>query len=427
MHSQLVPGRHDPYAALRLRNFRFLCTANVLVAFSSAILTVIIGWSLYERTHSAFILGLVGLVQIIPNLLLAIPAGHYVDQHDPRRVAAVALVLQGAATGFIAWSTWQDGPLWAIFAALFVIGTARALRNPTYAPLLSGVVDESLYQNASAWNGGADHTAAIVGPAVGGFAVALTGDSAPIFLVCALLMIIAAVALLATQIRQRIHVEQELSRDALLAGARFIRSTPIMLGAITLDMFAVLLGGATALLPIFADEILHVGAGGLGLMRAAPAAGALLTSVVVAHRGPFLRAGRSLLFTVAGFGIATVVFGLSRWFPLSVVALLALGAFDSVSMIIREVIELRFTPDDMRGRVASIHFLFIGMSNEFGEFESGLAAALIGASAAVVLGGIGTLLVVATIARTMPELRGLARIEPEARPLEAAPQPTGAL
>ena len=404
-------GQNDAYAVLRLRDFRLLCSGNVLASFATAILSVIVGWELYERTDSALILGLVGLVQIVPNLLLAIPAGQFVDRSNPRTIAAMALVIEAIAAGVVAAVTWQEGPLWIIFLALFLVGVGRAVKNPTYAPLLSGVVENKHFQSAAAWNGGADHTAAIVGPPVGGLAVAVLGTAAPVFAASAVLLLLAAVLIAFVHVRERIRVNEEITKESLLAGARFIRSSPIMLGAITLDMFAVLLGGATALLPIFAEDVLHVGAGGLGLLRSAPAVGGLVMSLIIAHRGPFLRAGKSLLLTVVGFGIATIVFGLSTSFPVSFGALFFLGVFDAVSMIIRETIEMRYTPDEMRGRVASIHFLFIGMSNEFGEFESGVAAALIGATAAVTLGGVGTLLVVGAIAIFVPQLRNLRKIE----------------
>jgi MFS family permease len=405
--------RHDAYASLRAPNFRLLIATNALTSFAHAILSVLIGWEIYERTHSPFQLGLVGLVQIVPNLILAIPAGHVVDRHDPKRIAVASIAIEVVAASIIATATAAHWPLVVIFLALALIGIGRAIRSPTNGPIMSGVMTHELFENASAWNGGVDHLAAIIGPAVGGLAVAAIDDTAPIFAASAVLLALGAISLARVRLRGRVRETDDLSRATVLAGARFIRQTPIMLAAISLDMFAVLLGGATALLPIFADDILHVGAGGLGIMRAAPAAGALLTSLAVAHKGAFQRAGRSLLCTVAGFGIATLVFGLSRWFPLSVAALGLIGGFDAISMIVRDTLELRFTPDAMRGRVAAIHFLFIGMSNEFGEFESGLAASLIGASAAVAVGGIGTIAVVIGVSLLAPELRRLGRIEPD--------------
>ena len=204
--------------------------------------------------------------------------------------------------------------------------------------------------------------------------------------------------------------KEPISKESLLAGIRFIYNRKVLLAAITLDMVAVLLGGATALLPIFAEDVLHVGAMGLGFMRAAPALGAVVTSFGIARKGPFLRAGRSLLLTVTGFGIATIVFGFSTCMPLSLVALMFLGVFDSISVVIRNTLQLTYTPDEMRGRVSSIHFVFIGMSNEFGEFESGLAAMLFGATTAVILGGIGTILVVPVIALMWPQIRNLREI-----------------
>jgi MFS family permease len=267
------------------------------------------------------------------------------------------------------------------------------------------------FGNASAWESSAGQTASVLGPAVGGLGVAVLHDAGPVFAIAAGMLAAGSLLLSRMTARPALAHLEEVTRESLLAGIHFIRRTKVILAAITLDMVAVLLGGATALLPIFAEDVLHVGATGLGLLRAAPAVGAMLMSVAIAHKGPFLRAGRTLLATVACFGLATILFGVSRNFGLSLAALALVGGFDAISMVIRSTMELTFTPDEMRGRVGAIHFLFIGLSNEFGEFESGLAAAVLGATTAVVAGGIGTLLVVPAIALIWPEVRRLRRIE----------------
>jgi MFS family permease len=385
--------------------------ANLLAGLAQAILSVIVGWELYVRTDSALALGLVGLVQIVPNVLLAIPAGQFVDRHDQRRIAVAALSLISVSAGVLSVLSATEGPLVAYYLCLFLIGIGRAFRSPTHGILLAAILPPDRFANASAWNSSSWQLASIVGPAIGGIGVAITEDAAPVFAVGAGMLAIGAIGISRLRPRPVARSVEPVTRDSLLAGVRFIRNTRVLLAAITLDMVAVLLGGATALLPIFAEDVLHVGATGLGFMRAAPAVGAILMSFVIAHKGPFKFAGPSLLITVAAFGMATILFGLSRSFGLSLFALALIGAFDAISVVIRDTMELTFTPDEMRGRVGAVHYIFIGMSNEFGEFESGVAAALLGVTAAVVVGGFGTLAVVGLIALALPEVRRLRRIE----------------
>jgi MFS family permease len=402
---------HDSYAALRFPDFRYLITANFLASLAQAILSVIVGWELYERTGSALALGMVGLVQIVPNVLLSIPAGQYVDRHDQKRIAVAAVSLNAAASFALAFLTEIKGPLVLMYVCLFVLGVGRAFRSPTQGILLAAIIPPNRFGNASAWSSSAGQTASVLGPAVGGLGIALLNDPAPVFAIAAGMLTLAALILSRMKPRPVVGKKEKVTRESLLAGVRFIRSTRVLLAAITLDMVAVLLGGATALLPIFAEDVLKVGSTGLGVMRAAPAAGAVLMSIAIAHKGPFESAGRTLLATVACFGLATILFGASRNFALSLLALALIGAFDAISMVIRDTMELSFTPPEMRGRVSAIHFVFIGMSNEFGEFESGVAAAILGATTAAVVGGIGTLLVVPIIALAWPEVRRLRRIE----------------
>ena len=402
---------HDAYLALRIRDFRLLLSANFLASFSGAVLSVVVGWYIFELTRSALALGIVGLVQIVPVFFVSLPAGQYVDNHNPKRIGVAAALFSVLATLLLALVAATGAPLWLLYLGLFVMGIARAFRNAVQAPLVASSVPPAAFGNASAWSSSLGQLASVLGPAVGGVSVALVRGSAPVFLLTAVMLALGAFALGAMRTRYVPRPKEKLTRASLLAGVRFVWRTKVLFSAVLLDMVSVLLGGATALLPIFALEVLHVGATGLGLLRSAPAAGAVVMALAVAHRGPFQKAGRTLLLTVAAFGVATILLGVSRSFGLSLVALTLLGAFDAVSVVIRNTLELVFTPDAMRGRVGAVHHIFIGMSNEFGEFESGLLAALVGATSAVVLGGVGVLIVVPLIALAWPELRRLGRIE----------------
>jgi MFS family permease len=288
---------------------------------------------------------------------------------------------------------------------------ARSFQSPAFSALSAQVVPPSHFANAATWSSGAWQAATIIGPALGGALIAVGGGAAGVYAGAGGLL--GLVALLFSLLRPRAVVRstEPISREAILAGARFIRNTPIILGAITLDMFAVLLGGATALLPIFARDILLVGAEGLGWLRAAPAAGAVLAALFMALRPPLRHAGPTLLLVVAGFGLGTIIFGLSRDFGLSMLMLALLGALDNVSVVIRSTLLLTRTPDALRGRVNAVHYVFVGISNELGAFESGVAAALLSTVGAVVAGGLGTILIVALVAAKAPELRRLGRLD----------------
>jgi MFS family permease len=401
---------YDPYAPLRIRDFRLLLSAGFLNAIALAMFTVVIGWELYDRTDSALALGIVGLVQIVPNIGLSLPAGAYVDNHDRRKVAMVSAIVIAIVAAGLTVLTATNAPVPTIYVALFIMSIARAFNRPTSGALLASTVPGDLLANSSAWRSSSMQIAQIVGPATGGFGVSLFGQAAPVFAISAVLLVWSAIQFAQMKPADFTPSREKITRDSLLAGVHFIHGNKVILAAITLDMVAVLLGGATALLPIFAEDVLHVGSTGLGLLRTAPAVGGLLTSLFIARRGQFSHNGRTLLIAVAGFGLATIVFGISRDFWLSMLALAFVGSFDTVSVVIRNTLQLALTPDAMRGRVSSVHFMFVGMSNEFGEFESGVAAAVLGASTAVVLGGIGTLLVVPIIALVWPQIRHLREI-----------------
>jgi MFS family permease len=403
---------HDPYAALRFRDFRLLLAGTFLAVVGEQMLGVAIGWELYNRTNAPLALGLVGLVQVLPVLLLALPAGHMVDRLDRKRIIVAAMLLLGLCAMGLAWLSITAGSLVLVYTCLLLIGIARSFQSPAAASLTAQVVPSEHFSSAATWESGSWQAASIIGPALGGLVIALNGAAAPVYAAVAGIMLLVALLLGLMRPRPMARSGEELTLDSLLAGAKFIWNTKVILASITLDMFAVLLGGATALLPIFARDILGVGAAGLGWLRAAPAIGAVLAALTLAHLPPFRRAGRTLLLVVAGFGLATIVFGLSRSFVLSLAMLALLGALDNVSVVIRSTLLLTRTPDALRGRVNAVHSAFIGISNELGAFESGVAAALLGTVGAVVVGGIGTLLVVGVVALIWPEVRRLGRLNP---------------
>ena len=406
-----APGRHDPYRALRHPAYRRYLLGNLLGTFGIQMQGVAVGWELYERTHSPLALGLTGLVTFLPMMLFVLPVGHVVDRFDRRRVVMAAqggLVL--AALGLAAVSVAQ-GPIPLMYGLLFLSGTARSFLGPSKGALLPEIVPEGSFEGAVAWNSGTWQLAAVIGPAAGGGLLALTRSPATVYLSHALLALVFALLLLGVRPRASSRAAPVMSLDSLLEGARYVRRTKILLAAITLDMFAVLFGGAVALLPVYAKDILHVGPAGLGWLLAADSLGAVVTTLTLAHLPPLRRAGPALLRSVALYGIAIIIFGLSPVFLLSFLALVLAGAADSVSVVIRMTLSQLGTPDALRGRVSAIHSLFIGTSNELGNFESGAVAALAGPVFSVVAGGVGTLLTVAAVAAGWPEIRRLGRLE----------------
>jgi MFS family permease len=378
---------------------------------------------LYEQTASAFSLGLVGLVELIPVLMFALPAGAAADRFPRRRVAIAAHLTLAAGSGLLVALDVLQGPTWTYYLALFVIGLGMAFRAPSVSAMLPQLVPPKDFANANAWISSTFELASISGPAVAGFLIAVVSNAWLAFLFSATAHL-AFVAILAS-LPSTPAVQSNARRDVreLLAGWRFVRDTRVFLAAITLDMFAVLLGGAVALLPMYAKDILHVGPVGLGWLRAAPAIGALSTALLQTRLPPWKRPGRVLLLTVAGFGIATIVFGVSRTLWLSFTALALSGVFDNISVVIRATLEQSLTPDVMRGRVSAIHSVFIGMSNELGSFESGATAAVVGPVWSVIGGGVGTLLVVAIVAVRFPQLLALAPLH-ELKPIDVSePRP----
>ena len=403
-----VVARYDPYQALRHRDFRLFILAIFLSSLGEQMLTVAIGWELYQRTNSPLALGLVGLVQVLPVMALSLPAGSMVDRTNRKRMVIVARsVALFSIVGLLLLSFLQ-GPLILIYGCLLLIGIAESFGSPANSAMLSQVVPESAYENAATWESSSWQLASVGGPALGGLLIALFGRATPVYLLDALAVSVVILCLFFIRAQQPLRAPGESSTLRSLAeGLTFLRRTQVILAAITLDLFAVLLGGATTLLPIFARDILRVGPTGLGLLQAAPSVGALCMTLCLAHTPPFKRAGRALLLAVATFGLATCIFGVSHLFWLSLLMLAVLGASDNISVVIRSTLLLTRTPDAMRGRVSSVNALFINMSNQLGGFESGILAQLFGPVVAVSAGGVGTILVVILVASLWPEMRRL--------------------
>jgi MFS family permease len=407
------PERHDPYAALRYRDFRLVVAGRFVATLGEMMVSVAIGWELYQRTNSALALGFVGLTLVIPVLLFSLPAGHLADHYNRQRIVILAQLLLLFASLSLAALSWTQGALPLVYGALFLIGVGSAFSSPASSTLIPQTVPPETFEKATTWSSSSWQLAAVIGPALGGVVIAITGGATLVYLLDACGSVIYIALILLIRARPATPpAKRETTVRSLAEGLRFLRASQVLLAAITLDMFAVLLGGATTLLPIFAKDILHVGPVGLGWLRAAPSVGAAVMALVLTHTPPFRRAGRTLLWAVIVFGLATIVFGLSRNFYLSLVALLVLGAADNISVVIRHSLLLLRTPDAMRGRIAAVNGIFISASNELGGFESGLVAFLLTPVISVVLGGIGTILVVLTVAYFAPEMRRLGALAP---------------
>lgn len=400
----------DPYASLRFPDFRRFVIGHFTASLGTQMLTVAVGWYLYERTHSALALGFVGLAQILPIIVLTLPAGHLADRFDRRKLLIVTLSLEGSVAAGLAVVSHTHGPISLIYALLVLNGIARAVVAPSRDSLGPQLLPLNLLGNGATWRTGLFQLAAVLGPAGAGFVIAATHSATAAFVIASATL--ATFALLLVPVRPRAYTTAvtRLTWESVLGGVQFIRQQRILIATITLDLFAVLLGGATMLLPIFAKDILLVGPRGLGWLMAAPSLGAMLVTIPLARR-PMQHAGRSLLWAVAGFGAATIGFGLSKSFGLSLLMLALIGGFDTVSVVIRSTLMQVLVPDELRGRVGAINALFIGTSNELGGFESGAAAALLGPVRAVVWGGMGSIIMVGAVAKIWPEVRKFGRLE----------------
>ena len=402
MNSDTAPMETRSGSLFRHRPFRHYWSARVCSMGAYQMQVVATGWSVYVLTNNPFDLGLVGLVQFLPRIALTLWAGAVADRYDRRWIALVCTIVQMIACGLLALGSWTSVlTRELIFGLIAVIGAARAFEMPTMQSLLPNVVPISEFPRGLALSTVATQIAIIGGPALAGL-IFLAGITS-VYSVATVFFVVASISM-ATMPPIQVAVQRIRSSESLLAGIHFIAANPVILGAISLDLFAVLLGGATAMLPIFAKDILHVGPTGLGLLQAAPALGALAMTLFLTRFPLQRKVGRQLFVSVAIFGAGTIVFGLSTSFWLSLTMLIVLGAADCVSVVIRQSLVQLETPNDMRGRVSAVNSVFIGASNQLGEFESGMMAALLGTVPSVVIGGLGTLLVVGLWMRLFPSL-----------------------
>jgi MFS family permease len=417
----------SPYAAWQNRDYRRYAAGWFLTMFSKMVETVAVLVYIYDRTDDPLALGWVGLVQALPVILLAIAGGQIADRFDRRRVMVLSFAVSSLVTlGLLVLSLLESQIpigylLPGIYFLLAVNASSAALGSPSRAALLPQIIGQDVFTNAVAWNTTVFHVSAMTGPAVGGLIVGMgegrnTSEAFALALVCRVLSVIAAAGIRGGS---RTRPAETVSWQSVVAGMRFVWRTKLILAVITLDLFAVLLGGATYLLPIFARDILQVGDIGVGFLRAAEAIGAVCMGVLIAHLPPLRRAGRTMLWAVAGFGVATIVYGWSENFWLSMAMMFAIGALDNISVVVRHTIVQMLTPDEMRGRVSAVNNIFIVSSNDLGGFESGLTAKLFGPVTSVVGGGIGTLLVVLGAARIWPEILGVGSLK-DLKPAEVA-------
>lgn len=390
----------DPYAALRYSEFRSYLAMRFLLTFAYQIQAVVIGWHIYQLTKDPLSLGLIGLAEAVPAISVALYGGYVADKSDKKKMLVWVISAMTFCSFILFWVTMPQSVLpvsWVvpiIYTMIFFIGIARGFYSPTAFALTAQIVPKEHYANSSTWNSSSWQIASIVGPAAGGLLYGFSGVTSCFVVI--ILFMLASLGCIYFFIKNQPpqFIPKENIFKSLQEGIRFVFNSKMVLGALTLDMFSVFFGGAVALLPIFAHDILKVGAEGLGMMRAAPALGAVITMFLMARYSPMAKPWRNLLLVITGFGISIIAFGLSRNFYLTLAILFFEGSFDSVSVIIRSTILQLLTPDEMRGRVAAVNSMFIGSSNEIGAFESGVTARLMGTVPAVLFGGSMTLLVV---------------------------------
>jgi MFS family permease len=396
-------SKHDAYAAFRFTNFRLYVLGSLLVRLGTGAQSVALGWEIYDLTGDALALGLTGLMQAVPMIALTLPAGYLADRFSRRLMISLSMLGIGLTSIGLAIASIGRAPVGTMYAILFCNAAFATLCRPAQTALLPMTVPRTVFENAVSWRIGLLQFSAVAGPAIGGFLAAV---SVPlVYAINAGAALLFILILMALRLREAEHRSQPATLRTVLHGARFVWRERLLLTTITLDLFAVLLGGASYLLPIFARDVLAVGERGLGWLQAAPAIGSFCMAVLLAHLPPMRRAGRSLLLAVAGFGLVTVVFGLSRSFWLSWAMLFCSGACDNVSIVVRHTLQQLITPDEMRGRVSAMTGIFVGSSNQLGGFESGLVARLTSPVIAVVTGGLGTLMVVGVMALLSPRLR----------------------
>jgi MFS family permease len=395
-----------PRAPFGSRDFRLYMGVRFLGTIANLMLSVAVGWEVYERTHDPFSLGLVGLFQFLPAILLSLVTGHVADRFDRRRVIGICYAMLSVIAGLLYLQSRVASPtVWPIYSGMALFAVARAFAQPAGQALVPDLVPSDQFTRAVAWGSTVFEAAAIAGPALGGWIYGIFGGAGSVYVAGACLYFIASFLLAAMKVRTGRMEKKGVSLETALAGVVYVWKNKIILGSISLDLFAVLFGGATALLPVYAHDILKVGPLGLGLLRSAPSIGAGATAILIALVPLRTRVGATMLGCVAVFGLATIVFGLSRNIVLSLVALVVVGASDMVSVVVRQTLVQIATPGAMRGRVSAVNQVFIGASNELGELESGMTASWFGTVPAVVYGGIAAVVVVLLYAVGFPELR----------------------
>lgn len=402
---------NDAYAVWRIGSFRKFISGRFFLTFAIQMQSVIVGWQVYDLTHDPFALGLIGLSEAIPFLVVALFAGHVADLVNRKAIISVAASVYVVCAGILLYMSYSMPVLYQsygvlpLYAIISVTGVARAFFYPAQSAYMAQIVPRKLYANSSTWNSTVWHIAAVSGPAAGGLIYGFAGIHAAFICVS----LFSAFSLVFFFTSKSVPLPPRKADEgiftSLSTGIKFVFYNQVLLGALALDMFAVLFGGAVALLPVFASEVLHTGPQGLGFLRAAPALGAVFMAMILAYYPPIRRSGIKLLWAVGGFGTCIIFFALSGNFWLSLVLLALSGMFDNVSVIIRGTILQMFTPDEMRGRVASVNSLFIGSSNELGSFESGLAARIMGLVPSVIFGGGMTVMIVLATAGLAPKLR----------------------
>lgn len=403
-----MPSLSEKFSAFRHRNFTLYLTARFIATVAVQMQSVAVGWQVYEKTGDALDLGLIGLAQFAPFALLILFAGHAADQYNRKWILIGCFLLEFVCGALLlVFSLTGLHSVWPVFAVMAIYGSARAFMMPATQSILINLVPSGSFSNAVAINSSAFHIAVIVGPSLGGWVYLLGADT--LYTLVSVLMALAVGLMLPVRIQSAPSKREPATWHTLFEGLRFVRSRPVILGAISLDLFAVLFGGATALLPAYASDVLHVDAAGLGLLRTAPGAGAAITAVALGFAPISRHVGRWMFGGVLLFGLATVVFGYSHSFGVSLAALLLMGAGDMVSVFIRHILVQIETPDSIRGRVSAVNSVFIGASNELGEFESGFTAAWLGLMPAVVVGGFATLVVTGLCMWWFPVLRTMDR------------------
>jgi MFS family permease len=404
--------QHDPYAALRVKEFLFFLNTRFFISLAIQMQSVTIGWQIYKYTQDVLSLGLIGLAEAIPFIIVSLFSGHVADTYNRKYILVTFTSLLAITTGTLLYFSMHSNSIlnnYGVFPFYIVvscIGVVRGFLAATISPFMSQIVPRKLYANASTWNSSIWHLAAVMGPAVAGFMCAISFEVSYKLNISFLFLGILSLLFIASKPSPPKN-KDETFFESLSAGVKFVSNNQLILGALSLDLFAVLFGGAIAILPVYADKILHISQVQLGFLTAAPAIGAIVMAILLAYKPPTKKAGTNLLMSVAGFGLATILFAVSTNFYLSMFFLFLTGAFDSVSVVLRQTILQLSTPDSMRGRVSAVNSIFIGSSNEIGAFESGFAADKIGLKASVVLGGTMTLLIVLITSKVAPKLRNL--------------------